>query len=394
MLKLTSHQTGDYTVFRLQFHMPFYALRERPPTPCTKDDVSTKPLRNWTDVSFLADSLGIHESHIAFTICGVADRRWVAYAFSDTDYDENKEMDEFQFDYNGMFADQIAGDARDVDANKPIWNPREYYLMIMSIRLSQIVGEWAKLIRKFEKGIRKHSDWPPSIKTSSQGPEIDNDVMATFDRTQKTLLILGDLHDVLLRTNEAWKQFSSAEGDIGYFRNFKNIPEVSQTHCQRLLHDIKAKFDELKDLQRRLDTLMRRCEMTANILQLRLTLESNNTAKLSGSIAELMVAWVSPVGIVSAFFAIPEPFGGNYRTGKSFAGAIVTLMCVMQLLIFVSKGQIQPRRIWQKAKDAKRRLQPRNLQLRGKIGGLRRGRLRRADTGATLVASDTAVENA
>jgi len=374
--------------------MPFYALRGRPPTPCTKDDVFTKPHRNWTDVSFLADSLGIHESHIAFTICGVADRRWVAYAFSDTDYDEDKEMGESQFDYNGMVADQIAGDARMVNANHPIWNPREYYLMIMSIRLSQIVGEWAKLIRKLEKGIRKHADWPPSVKSSSHGPEFDNDVMATFDRTQKTLLILGDLYDALLRTNEAWKQFSSTEGDIGYFRSFRNVPEVSQTHCRRLLYDIKGKFDELKDLQRRLDTLVRRCEMTANILQLSLTLESNKTAKLSGSIAELMVAWVSPLGIASAFFAIPEPFGGNYRTGKSFAGAILTLMGVMQLLIFFSKGQIQPRRIWHKAKDTKGRVQPRTLRVRELFEGLRRGRPHREDTEAILVASGTVATDA
>jgi len=375
--------------------MPFYALRKSRSLPCKKDEVFVKPPRKWRDVSFVIDSSGIHESHMAFTVCGVADRRWVAYAFRDTDYDEDQDMGEFEFDYNGMAADQIAADgARPVNANHPVWNPREYYLMIVSRKLSQIVGEWAKLIRKLEKGIQKHVDGPPSVKTPSEGSLLNDDVKATFDRTQKTLLFLGDLHDALLRINEAWTQFSSTGGDIGYFHDFENVPQVSQIQCQRLLHEIKGRFDEFKDLQRRLGTLVRSCERTANILQLRITLESNNTAKLSGSIAELMVAWVSPVGIVSAFFAIPEPFVGKHRNGKSFAGAILILMGVMQLLIFFSKGQLQPRYIFRKVKDMKGQLQSRNLQLQETFENLRRGRLSRADIDATLVAADTAAADA
>jgi hypothetical protein len=378
-------------VFQLHFHMPFYALRKCLPAPCIKDDVYIKPLRDWRNLSFMASSLGIHESHMAFTVCGVADRRWVAYAFRDTDYDEDREMDESDFNYDGVVADQIAADVfRPVDANRPIWNPREYYLMIVSRQLDQIVGEWAKLIRIFEKDIRTHTHGPPSVKTPSRSPDIDNDVMATFDRTQKTLRILADLHDALSRINETWMQFSSAEGDIQYFHNLDNIPEVSQKQCYRLLHDIEGRFHDLKDLQRRLDTLVRQCKMTANILQLSLTLESNNTAKLSGSIAELMVAWVSPVAIVSAFFAIPEPFGSFHRTEASFTVGIIVVFAVMRFLIILSKGQLQPRHVWQKTKDTKRLLQPHKLGLRGTVDGLRRRGLFRADTDATLVTPDTA----
>ncbi|KAF2684747.1 hypothetical protein K458DRAFT_337807 [Lentithecium fluviatile CBS 122367] len=390
--------TGDFTVFQLQFHMPFYALRRGFREPCYKEEVFVKPRRIWRDISFLengenaipdAKPLGIHESHMAFTICGVANHRWIAYSFSDTDFDEDKDMGECEFDYSGMVADQIAADnTRPVNANHPIWNPREYFLLIASRRLNQIFGEWAKLIRKIENGIPEHTDGPPSVKTPSLGSNVNKDAMATFDRTQKTLRILWDLHDALARTNEEWKRFSSDDGDIGYFRDFENVPEVSQTPSQGLrpiMLEIKGKFDKLAYLQRRLDTLVRRCQMTADILELSLTLESNKAAKLSGSIAELMVVWVSPVAIVSAFFAIPEPFGGFHRTGGSFAAGFILVWGVLQFLIFVKEGRIRPRCLLLKIKNTRVKIHPRNLQFRERIETLRRKRLVRADTEATLV---------
>jgi hypothetical protein len=102
--------------------MPFYALRKCQQTsPVDKEVQVSKPHRNWRDVSFMDDSMGIHESHIAFTICGVADRRWTAYAFTDNDYDEDRQISEHECDYEGVLVDQIATDgARIVDANRPI----------------------------------------------------------------------------------------------------------------------------------------------------------------------------------------------------------------------------------------------------------------------------------
>jgi hypothetical protein len=96
-------------VFQLRFHMPFYALRKCQQTAPIEEEIKiSKPHRNWRDISFMTESMGIHESHMAFTICGVADRRWTAYAFTDNDYDEDKQISEHECDYESLFADQIA----------------------------------------------------------------------------------------------------------------------------------------------------------------------------------------------------------------------------------------------------------------------------------------------
>jgi hypothetical protein len=378
-------------VFQLRFHMPFYALRKCQQTSSVGEEVEfPKPHRDWRDISFMDESMGIHESHMAFTVCGVADRRWTAYAFTDNDYDEDRQISEHECDYECVFADQIATNgARIIDANRPIWDPREYYLTVVSGKVNQIVGEWAKLIRKFEKPNSTHTDWPPSIRTPAKSPEDNEDVMVTFDRTQKTLLILGDLHSALSATNEAWDRFSSATGDIEYFRHFTNVQEVSQRQYRRLLHDLKGKFHQSKTLQRRLDTLSRRYKRSANILALRLTLDSNNTAKWSGSIAELMVTWVSPFVLVSALFAIPEPFGNFHRTEASFAGGFVIVFALMHLLVFFTKRNVEARRLWTATKDSIGPFPWNRPQHPDMKGASRKKRThRRADTDATLVGTE------
>lgn len=87
------------------------------------------------DVSALSNKLPfcIHERHIAFTICGIADHHWIAYAFSNTYYDGYKDLNEPEFDCNCIDLDEImAYSARAPDENLNIWSPMEYYLVVVS----------------------------------------------------------------------------------------------------------------------------------------------------------------------------------------------------------------------------------------------------------------------
>lgn len=246
-----------YKVFRLRFHVPYYALRGALPNELPKehmkDGVFTKPSRRYEDVSFLTKTrptpsagacLGLHQSHISITICGVANRRWTAYAFSDADYDGGKELPEDDFASEGAISDHIAGD-NDVDANCPIFSPREYFLMVVSRRLKKVVDEWKYLVHEFENG--KLAEHPPSIKNPS--PEHEDGT--TFDLTQEARLLLWELHDELGKTIEIWKQFSRPGGDIQYFHDSRDTLAIhgDGEKLAPWVLEIRGQFDELENLK-------------------------------------------------------------------------------------------------------------------------------------------------
>jgi hypothetical protein len=96
---------------------------------------------------------GIHEAQISFVICGADNTRWVVYAFVDTDSDDEELEDEI-LSYREFHADPLSDG--ELDANCPIWDPREYFLRIVEIRMVQVLKEWKYLARTVERSIRKY----------------------------------------------------------------------------------------------------------------------------------------------------------------------------------------------------------------------------------------------
>jgi hypothetical protein len=131
------------------------------------------------DLSFLKipDQKKImHEAQITFLICGSDDQRWAAYAFVDTHFDDEDFGDE-TFSYEGFQEDPIARGK--IDANLPIGDPREYFLMISNIRLTQVREEWRYLVRMVElsiikKRVREHPflSKPEPLTDSSEKSEL------------------------------------------------------------------------------------------------------------------------------------------------------------------------------------------------------------------------------
>jgi hypothetical protein len=94
------------------------------------------------------------EAHISFVICGSDDDRWVAYAFDDTEFDGEDLADKIS-PCEGFHPDPFSSDG-EVDANFPIWNPREYFVMILDNRIAQAFKEWEGLVRAVERSIREY----------------------------------------------------------------------------------------------------------------------------------------------------------------------------------------------------------------------------------------------
>jgi len=149
-------------MFQLEFHLKFFVFR---PSDCTEATAyearSVESVHKWTDLSFLESiaskvnakrKYGMSEAHFSFVICGWHERRWTAYAFDDTEFD-GEDLYERIYNYDSFQRDPFAPNT-EIDADTPIWNPRQYFLAIVEARMAQAVVSWETLLRVVERRIR------------------------------------------------------------------------------------------------------------------------------------------------------------------------------------------------------------------------------------------------
>jgi len=95
------------------------------------------------------------EGHFSFVIYGISERRWGAYAFDDTEPDEEDLQDKISC--GGRHWDPIGSCLEDdIDAELPIWNPREYFLNVVARRVALGAHYWEGLLRAIERRIKNH----------------------------------------------------------------------------------------------------------------------------------------------------------------------------------------------------------------------------------------------
>jgi hypothetical protein len=123
----------------------------------------------WTDLSFLevqtpkaldGRKVGMFEAHFSLVICGSHESRWVGYALDNTEFD-GEELHDKIFPCEGVHPDPIASCLNDsgLDADLPIWNPREYFLFAVSNRITRAAIEWDALLRAIERRINQYVCW-------------------------------------------------------------------------------------------------------------------------------------------------------------------------------------------------------------------------------------------
>jgi hypothetical protein len=120
--------------------------------------------RSSTDLSFL-DVLTsskptenrkymMQKAIFSLTICGSDDRHYSAYVFVDREFNEDEDMDE-DFSYTNFQQDPIASDGGGdvIDANLPVWDPREYFLVIFQLRIAMVLKEWKGFAQTITRSI-------------------------------------------------------------------------------------------------------------------------------------------------------------------------------------------------------------------------------------------------
>jgi hypothetical protein len=152
----------------MEFHIPYPAFRNLTALPESypESGVSNKLRRTWRNLSFLRKPLSnplghttipaICDAHISLAICGSDHRRWVCYAFADTNFKIGSDDDEQDADEANE--DPIASDrdGYEVFADPPIWDPREYFLRNLDFRMRQVLEEWTYVVHIVEESAERY----------------------------------------------------------------------------------------------------------------------------------------------------------------------------------------------------------------------------------------------
>ncbi|KAF2194379.1 hypothetical protein K469DRAFT_126254 [Zopfia rhizophila CBS 207.26] len=288
-----------YSIFQLEFQVPYFALR---PLPSPKDGSQRVPngklRRRWIDISFLEaqspypgdeQRYGLAETQFSLLICGSDDWRWVAYSFEDTYFDEIEEEEDL-YDgcdpYERFFIDPIASDDH-TDANKPIWNPRAYYLAICKARSAQVLLEWQNIRAKVERNIKRHEEQKnqsPLLQSSeAEGGRVER-IKTMFDWILNMIELLCQLQNLLSKTNQAWASFSDCNGDIRCFSGLGSS-KISSDRVRWTLLAIDENFRRLVGIEQDFLRWEKQCKKLAKTIKLCLTRESNEAVQESNKVA-------------------------------------------------------------------------------------------------------------
>ncbi|KAF9883927.1 hypothetical protein FE257_002670 [Aspergillus nanangensis] len=179
--------------FVLEFHIPYFALRT--------DKESRRDERGLRKCRYIQAPGGsrrhqecIYEAQISLMVFGMGEFFWTAYCFVDTYYSRQESTGS----YLRKKSDAPSGGY--LKQESPIWDPRYYFLTVLSIRLSQVSLEWTALVQTLEENLDPHSD----VDDLSTGVEW------TKQRTQ-TIGAVRQLRNCLGKLLATWNAFDSEQ---------------------------------------------------------------------------------------------------------------------------------------------------------------------------------------
>jgi hypothetical protein len=83
----------------------------------------------------------------------VDDTRWTGYALADA-YTDDEKLKDGDFGYELPHYDPITLGKQ--DANIPIMNPREYFLLVVHIHMARVLNHWKDVVRQLKRNIKQH----------------------------------------------------------------------------------------------------------------------------------------------------------------------------------------------------------------------------------------------
>lgn len=155
-------------MLEMKLHLPYFKLITNYPLK----EIHHRMNSRLRDVSFLragtSNFVGrdvIMKGHYSLVIHGHSDQNWDAYSFENNDFDRDDPEGEDPKDENSededledeeFHEDPNAGRWGVVEANRPIWGAREYFLQIFDDRSTQTLHPAKCLVRWLERSIENY----------------------------------------------------------------------------------------------------------------------------------------------------------------------------------------------------------------------------------------------
>jgi len=212
----------------------------------------------------------LHEGQVSFVVCGTDNRRWTGYFVVDNEF--NRDLDNDPETELQNFPDPIISYKEIVgDPDRPIYDCREYFLTALDIQLVMVTHEYERVIKMLEPCIRKTVRLDTIIfsleilRLLTLTQEDNTTCRITdeqFEKTSRTKNVMREVNRHLSAISRSLKNFFKTDGDFGYFRDVTTRQERNYSRsfgCQPL-RNIRATYDDLKDLERRFAHLERDAE--------------------------------------------------------------------------------------------------------------------------------------
>ncbi|KAI1081596.1 hypothetical protein F5B20DRAFT_578927 [Whalleya microplaca] len=160
-----------FPMFALEFHLPYFALRRhRLPQMDVRITDSGGALRKHEDITFLWNMDGkvdnsktcyVYEANLSCMVSGWDYHKWSAHFFIDLYFEDLKADEDLESisDYEahktaGIALDPLAG-GKKLREMMPR-DPRNYFILVLAIRLRKVKKEWELLVTAVDEAIRTY----------------------------------------------------------------------------------------------------------------------------------------------------------------------------------------------------------------------------------------------
>ncbi|KXX79435.1 hypothetical protein MMYC01_203492 [Madurella mycetomatis] len=156
-----------------------------------------------------------------------------------------------------------------VDADIPIWKPREYFLRLLESRTNQIRQERHNVVSRLLQITEQytHDYLLPTDDLTLDHTERYNRQVQRF--SNRTIRFLQQVSTLLSKTIDAWDTFHS--GDMSYFSELESSSGRSGSFF-RLLLTVDKYMSELRDLRQEVENQKRLLENLEREVRLTLTI--------------------------------------------------------------------------------------------------------------------------
>jgi hypothetical protein len=162
----------------MEFHLPFFALRKAPSSGGPTRRFRGKRLQESEELILLTrentesdgqENYYLYAMHMACVTSGFGEWQWTNWTFEDTVHgvEEDDEVDDGEVGAESGGAEAVADQVINedpivcgLDANNPIWRPRQYFLKAFEIRIKNVRREWDALVQRLEIDRKEYVCFP------------------------------------------------------------------------------------------------------------------------------------------------------------------------------------------------------------------------------------------